>query len=209
MTEHLETLATSFDAELVDKEADLTQAKHLLSSMEGEIETSRTALQEMLKIFQEVHPDIPPPPTEDVISIGEAVLTRSRDRVEQSTRSLKTVVERGQARDLALLVREEEQSIPPAVNNSEETQEEQGQLANELTDLQAERRGLVDRIVEIHKNSGCGEKMVGYRRLIALCIGQRTDQVDAGLLEQLYQMFIEEEGTQGQIQNDVPMGGTE
>lgn len=207
MTEHLEALATSFDAELVDKEADLTQAKHLLSSMEGEIETSRTALQEMIKIFQEVHPDVSP--TEDVISIGEAVLTRSRERVDQSTGSLKTVVERGQARDLALLVREEEQAIPSTTAN-EENAEEQGQLANELTDLQAERRGLVDRIVEIHKNSGCGEKMVGYRRLIALCIGQRTDQVDAGLLEQLYQMFIEEEGPQGgQIQDDVPMAGGE
>ena len=206
MTEQLEALATSFDAELVDKEADLTQAKHLLSSMEGEIETSRTALQEMIKIFQEVHPDVSP--TEDVISIGEAVLSRTRDRVDQSTRSLKTVVERGQARDLALLVREEEQNIPPN-GNTEEKPEEQAQLANELTDLQAERRALVDRIVEIHKNSGCGEKMVGYRRLIALCIGQRTDQVDAGLLEQLYQLFIEEDAQPGQNQDDVAMAGTE
>jgi hypothetical protein len=78
-----------------------------------------------------------------------------------------------------------------------------------LTDLQAERRALVDRIVEIHKNSGCGEKMVGYRRLIALCIGQRTDQVDAGLLEQLYQLFIEEDAQPGQNQDDVAMAGTE
>ena len=206
MTEQLEALATSFDAELVDKEADLTQAKHLLSSMEGEIETSRTALQDMIKIFQEVHPDVSP--AEDVISIGEGVLARSRDRVDQSTRSLKTVVERGQARDLALLVREEEHAIP-AATNTEENPEEQAQLANELTDLQAERRGLVDRIVEIHKNSGCGEKMVGYRRLIALCIGQRTDQVDAAMLEQLYQMFIEEEGPPRQIQDDVAMIGAE
>jgi hypothetical protein len=206
MTEQLEALATSFDAELVDKEADLTQAKHLLSSMEGEIETSRTALQDMIKIFQEVHPDVSP--AEDVISIGEGVLARSRERVDQSTRSLKTVVERGQARDLALLVREEEHAIP-AATNTEENPEEQAQLANELTDLQAERRGLVDRIVEIHKNSGCGEKMIGYRRLIALCIGQRTDQVDAAMLEQLYQMFIEEEGPPRQIQDDVAMIGAE
>ena len=70
--------------------------------------------------------------------------------------------------------------------------EEQNLLANELTDLQSERRGLVDKIVDIYANGGCGEKMAGYRRLIALCIGQRTDQVD-GLLEQLYQVFQEEE----------------
>jgi hypothetical protein len=40
--------------------------------------------------------------------------------------------------------------------------------------------------------------MASYRRLIALCIGQRPDQVD-GLLEQLYQVFSEEEG---EIQKD-------
>jgi transcription factor MBP1 len=201
MTEHLESLATSFDAELVDKEADLTQAKHLLQTMEGEIETSRTALTEMIKIFQEV--DVPPA-SEDVVTIGEAVLSKIQERVETSTKNLKMVVERGQSRDLALLVREEETSI---ISDSEtKGTEEQNSLANELTVLQSERRGLVDRIVDIIGNSGCGEKMAGYRRLIALCIGQRTDQVD-GLLEQLYQLFNEEEVKEKS--GDVVMTGTE
>jgi transcription factor MBP1 len=207
MTEHLESLATSFDAELVDKEADLTQAKHLLASMEGEIETSRTALSEMTKVFQEVDPMAPP--SDDVISIGEAVLSRIQTRVDQQTRDLQNVVERGQARDLSLLVRAEEAAIPPEQRDLKNP-EEQGVLANELTDLQAERRNLVDRIVEIYGNSGCGEKMAGYRRLIALCIGQRTDQVD-GLLDQLAQVFSEEEANAAAAQDggDVVMAGQE
>ena len=110
MTEHLEALATSFDAELVDKEADLTQAKHLLSTMEGEIENSRTALSEMTKMFQDVDPASST--SEDVVSVGEAVLAQIQDRVDSLTKNLKTVVERGQARDLALLVREEEATTP-------------------------------------------------------------------------------------------------
>jgi hypothetical protein len=89
---------------------------------------------------------------------------------------------------------------------SETKGDEQISLANELTDLQAERRVLVDRIVEIYANSGCGEKMAGYRRLISLCIGQRTDQVD-GLLEQLHQLFTDDETQDGT--NDVIMKGTE
>jgi hypothetical protein len=202
MTDHLETLATSFDAELVDKEADLTQAKSLLSSMEGEIETSRSALTEMISAFQDVDPLAVT--TEDVVSVGQAVLDRIHERVEQLTRNLKMVVERGQARDLALLVRQEETALPST--SSETKGDEQVSLANELTDLQAERRVLVDRIVEIYASSGCGEKMAGYRRLIALCIGQRTDQVD-GLLEQLHQLFSDDETQDGT--KDVIMTGTE
>ena len=211
MTEHLEALAASFDAELVDKEADLTQAKHLLSSMEGEIETSRTALLEMTKMFAEVDPASST--SEDVVAVGEGVLTRLRERVESATTKLKMVVERAQARDLALAVQLEESAIQDTteVKNSEE----QMALANELTKLQAERRSLVDRIVDIYANTGCGEKMAGYRRLISLSVGQRPDQVD-GLLEQLYQLFMEEEAQQQQQQQqsaveteDVIMAGNE
>jgi len=193
ITEQLESLATSFDAELKDKEADLTQAKHLLATMEGEIETSRTALTEMTKMFQDVDPRATV--SEDVVSIGEAVLARLVERVDSLTKNLKTVVERGQARDLALLVREEEQSIPADLQDSK-ISEEQNLLANELTELQSQRRALVDRIVDIYANTGCGETMVGYRRLIAICIGKSTDQVD-GILDQLYQLYME----------DVPMSG--
>jgi len=204
MTEHLEALATSFDAELVDKEADLTQAKHLLSTMEGEIETSRTALSEMTKMFHDVDPVLST--SEDVVSVGEAVLARIQERVNTLTTNLKAVVERGQARDLALLVREEEAAIPAETKYGGKNSEEQNLLANELTDLQSERRSLVDKIVEIYANAGCGEQIAGYRRLIALCIGQRTDQVD-GLLEQLYQLFQEE--AQEETTEDVVMAGTE
>jgi hypothetical protein len=152
------------------------------------------------------------PVTEDVISIGEAVLSRIRTRVDQQTYDLKTVVERAQARDLSVLVRAEEVAILPEQRDLKNG-EEQGMLANELTDLQAERRGLVDRIVDIYGNSGCGEKMAGYRRLIALCIGQRSDQVD-GLLDQLAQVFSEEEANNaaaaaGQDGGDVVMVGQE
>jgi transcription factor MBP1 len=206
MTEHLESLATSFDAELIDKEADLTQAKTLLQNMEGEIEASRTALTKMIKLFSDIDPSAAT--SEDVVSAGESVLSGIRDRVEALTKQLKTVVERGQARDLALLVREEEQSIPNVTSDMKPLTDEQSQLANELTDLQAERRSLVDRIVEIYANSGCGEKMVKYRRLIALCIGQRTDQVD-GLLEQLYQMLSDDDAGQEGAGEDVVMAGTE
>lgn len=206
MTEHLESLATSFDAELVDKEADLTQAKHLLQTMEGEIESSRTALTETMKMFQEVDPLVSN--SEDVVSIGESVLSRIREKVDTLTQKLKMVVERGQARDLALLVREEEAAIPPAIAETKGSAEEQNGIANELTELQTERRGLVDKIVEIYANAGCGEKMARYRRLIALCIGQRADQVD-GLLEQLYHIFMEEEMQEVRSTEDVMMGGAE
>jgi hypothetical protein len=205
MTEHLETLASSFDAELVDKEADLTQAKHLLQSMEGEIETSRAALAEMTKMFAEVDPGAAL--SEDVVAVGEAVLARLRERVESATQQLKMVVERGQARDLAVTVQYEEASIPDTSEGK--TVEEEIALANELTEMQGERRGLVDRIVDIYANSGCGEKMAGYRRLISLSVAQRPDQVE-GLLEQLYQLFMEEEAQhQAQGTEDVVMAGTE
>ena len=205
-SEQLEVLAGSFDAELMDKEADLTQAKHLLMNMESEIEMSRTALQEMIKMFQEVDPLVSG--SEDVVVAGEGVLARLRERVDEATRRLQMVVERGQARDLALMVREEEQGLDPSTMEGKTPVDgEPEDLASELTDLQAERRNLVNRIVEIYADNGCGEMMAGYRRLIALCIGQRPDQVD-GLLEQLYHVFSEEDA-QKDGTGDVVMTGTE
>jgi hypothetical protein len=53
--------------------------------------------------------------------------------------------------------------------------------------------------------------MAGYRRLISLSVAQRPDQVE-GLLEQLYQLFMEEEPqqqAQAQGTEDVVMTGTE
>jgi transcription factor MBP1 len=184
LTEHLESLAGSFDAELVDKEADLAQAKVLLGNMDGEIESSKRALVDLVRMFREVDNRVNG--AEDVVVTGENVLKHLLFRVEDLTRKLRSVVERGQARDLASLVREEEQRTQTEKTGDQET------LTTELTGLQVERRGLVDRIVEIYASRGSGENMAGYRRLIALCIGQRPDQVD-GLLEQLYQVFSEED----------------
>jgi transcription factor MBP1 len=203
--EKFEGLASAFDAELMDKEADLTQAKLLLQNMDSEIESSRTALQEMVKMFQEV--DSMVSGSEDVVEAGEGVLQRLSERVEELTRNLKMVVERGQARDLAQMVRSEEQGLDPtSMDGKNSMDEEPEDLASELTDLQAERRNLVHQIVDIYANNGCGEMMAGYRRLIALCIGQRPNQVD-GLLEQLYLVFSEEDGQKEG--GDVVMTGTE
>ena len=202
--EKFETLGTAFDAELMDKEADLNQAKLLLQNMENEIDSSRSALTEMIKMFQEVDSRVSA--SEDVVAAGEGVLRRLRERVEDLTRNLKMVVERGQARDLAQMVRLEEQGLDLKLEVKVQLDQEPEDLASELTDLQAERRSLVNRIVEIYANNGCGEMMAGYRRLIALCIGQRPDQVD-GLLDQLYLVFSEEDGPKEG--GDVIMSGAD
>jgi len=188
----------------MDKEADLNQAKLLLQNMENEIDSSRSALTEMIKMFQEVDSRVSA--SEDVVAAGEGVLRRLRERVEDLTRNLKMVVERGQARDLAQMVRLEEQGLDLKLEVKVQLDQEPEDLASELTDLQAERRSLVNRIVEIYANNGCGEMMAGYRRLIALCIGQRPDQVD-GLLDQLYLVFSEEDGPKEG--GDVIMSGAD
>ncbi|KAK9384353.1 hypothetical protein V1515DRAFT_542125 [Lipomyces mesembrius] len=184
MADHLEALATAYDAELQDKEADLAQATQLLVHMRKDIRVCETTVRELRGESGDG----------DGAKIAEET-TVAEERVAARATELRKVVERTQKRDLLKLVREEEVKLLSFDGGGEgdkrhgskfnhvaagdSSSNRLGQdLAKELYILQVERRKMVDDIVELWAAAGVGEKMNDYRRLISLSCNVKVEEID-------------------------------
>ncbi|ODQ66397.1 apses-domain-containing protein [Nadsonia fulvescens var. elongata DSM 6958] len=207
MIDQLEALSSAFDAELKEKEADTQQIKQLLESVEKDVNDSKSAL---LVLRDQLGDDK---------QIQEKARLLEEDVAQKAT-NLGKLFERSQARDLAQLVRDEENrvsetaTIPTSltvstaistatpivtpittfVSNDELSdvdRQELFALAMELTKLQSERKQLVDSIVDVWANAGVGSKMSDYRRLLSLSCEVKIEDIDE-YLEGIAQALTEE-----------------
>lgn len=170
MIEKLEALAVSYDCELQDKEGDINQAKQLQENVEKEMEACERAIEELTSEFG----------SEETL---RGQIAAANELVEERAKKLRIIVEHGQARNLARLVETEESKLDLA--NCETKADESHQfLIEQLTELQSERRQLVDEIVALWSGAGVGEKMNDYRRLIAVSCNLRIEEVD-GMLDDI------------------------
>ena len=120
---------------------------------------------------------------------GEAAIQNVTQQTANLQIELKRIVERNQAKDLAKLVEEEEKKV--SNDDQIENVEESHTLCQLLTELQTERRQLVDHVVELYASVGVGDKMNDYRRLIAVSCGMKVEQVD-GVLDAIVQALNNE-----------------
>ncbi|KAK7206931.1 ankyrin repeat-containing domain protein, partial [Myxozyma melibiosi] len=175
MADHLEALATAYDAELRDKEADLAQATQLLDNMRRDIRAYESAVKELAAEYGDEEGD---EGKEKLVKVAEG---RAQERVVARARELERLVERTQKRELSALVKEEEERV--LKNESEDSREsttenKPEQLAKELVELQVERKKMVSEIIELWAGAGVGEKMNEYRRLISMSCNVRVEEID-------------------------------
>ncbi|KAK9464447.1 hypothetical protein V1512DRAFT_213185 [Lipomyces arxii] len=183
MADRLEALASAYDVELNDKEADLNQASQLLDNMSKEITSCAVTVKELQ--------------AESGNQDTEAISRQTKlaeERVAARALELKKLIERTQRRDLLKLVREEEVKLLSDGGSESDKRHSSkfnhvaagdgsgsrlGQeLAKELYLLQLARRKMVDEIVELWAAAGVGEKMNDYRRLISLSCGVKIEEID-------------------------------
>ncbi|KAK9458274.1 hypothetical protein V1511DRAFT_485548 [Dipodascopsis uninucleata] len=185
MSSHLEALATAYDSELRDKEADLAQAMQLLENVRKEIRACEAAERE-LQAEAGLNKD------------GRDEKLAAEERVRARCEEMRRLMEHTQQRDLIKLVREETERYQKQGTNAAKQDSEEGnvtaeKLAKELYILQVQRRKMVDEIVELWAGAGVGEKMNDYRRLISLSCGIKVEEID-NLLDGIAQALSGDSG---------------
>lgn len=174
----LSDFAKSYDKDLVNKDNDISQVQGLLNQIRIRIKEGEASIP-MLE--QETGSE------KEVTEITEKLEQEAQDKASQ----LRHLIERSQSRDLALLVQKEETDVQGELQEQLKRpesihEEEQYQLADTLTKLQARRAQILDEIIVLYSDSGSREKIKKYRKLLALCCEVHEDEVD-GLLDGITQ----------------------
>lgn len=166
----LEELANAYDTELKDKDADVEQVRQLLENVKQDIAATESAIPELQKRFGDE-------------SQASAKLHASNELVKTRAVQLRKLIERSQARDLAMIVQEEEAKVKDEIQRQMQAGEEFSPkevmaLARELIALQGRRKKYADEVMELCANAGVGEKISEYRRLLAQSCNLQPDEID-------------------------------
>jgi transcription factor MBP1 len=192
-------LATAYEAELVDKEVELTDAERVRRRRETEIEVIRrqiTDLEHQIIAF-EAH--------DDVVRENELMHlvaeSEALSEIEQRTILRR---ERAQAEQRAMAVSGSSQTMTAESDPDELTDEalnERFHYAMMLYRAQTERQQLVRQVVQALSTAGMGERTTDYKKLITAALGVKEDDVENMLPEILAEL-------QENTDREVMDGGT-
>lgn len=183
----LESLATSFDTELQEKERDLAQANSLLTNIQNEISASQKTVSQ-LKEQSEQTDNVEGQESQLETELGEQMAQRfkmgwEKYVAEEEARSRKISQAGNQMPpDLASLY-----ALP---SGSEGLSQACDQTRGMINKLQQERGELFTQYASLQAEAGTGQKMDDYRKLVALGCNLPVGDVDSivnGLQETLEQ----------------------
>jgi len=159
-------LATAFDAEIAEKEAEVAEAERVVKNRREEIEALKRQAMEL------------------------AMADRDEAHDEQLERELNTLVSECEARiedeqgvDLARLVNEAKSHGNGDVSMVDGDGEAGGQLLARLKELMEERKRLVREVVRNQSLAGLGQRQGDYKRLIMGALGVPEQDVEGMLPE--------------------------
>ena len=181
MVHLLESLATAYDSELKDKDADMEQVRQLLENMKRDIVSTEQSIEELQQRLGDE-------------SQMNAKVRESNSLGESRLVQVIKYIERTQALELAGLVQDEESKVDFDINdNSYMITTLSVELARELSQMQNERKQLIDDIAHLYARAGVGEKMNNYRKLVSISCGVNFDEID-DLLDGIAQALMENNG---------------
>lgn len=181
----LETLATSFDAELADRDRELVQADATIAALQGEIAEAQRTTQQLEERAGQV----------EALEAEEA--ERKKDLEAKMGKRFRLGWEKW-VRDEDQREQEYEQGGGPdgaaerpqpdldayrelVANPPEDANERAEALKARIAESQAERKQLFERLVTQQAQAGTGAKLSQYKQLVALGCGVPLDQVDAAI----------------------------
>lgn len=180
----LQELASTYEVDLLGKDRDIEQVRQLLEDVKKETAT----LQSEVPVLKErLGPE----------SHLQQSLSQSTVVVQQLAQRLQRVLERAQARDLAVQVQAQETAIQDQLQRDLAygifSQDEVRSLSMDLTECQRRRRALMIEIVELYASSGSEEKMNNFRKLLSLACGVQASDIDEDLLDGIAQALQDKE----------------
>lgn len=165
LAQKLETLATSFDAELSEKEKDLEQARSLLDNVERDRQNALESVEDIIRDL---------PGGEEGFAAAIEALERE---VQEKEDELYGIVERRNWEGLASLR-----------TDGGDPEGDSTDLATLIRDMEKERKDLVKKSVELRKKSAGRARVEEYRRLISACCGLPVESIDEMLPDLLKAM---------------------
>lgn len=193
MAELLESLATSFDTELADKERDVAQARTLVHNIDAEIGEGERVLQELQHQASGI--DRLAAREQQLVAelenrmgkrfrLGWEKWVRDEDGREQAHEAQGTPV--GVAPDLDAM-RDLVARPPP------DAPARAAAIRGDVAETARVRKELFGKFAELQSRAGTGVKMGQYRHLIALGCGVPMEQVEA-VIESLCETFDVRDG---------------
>lgn len=165
--------ARLYDVDIENKDADIEQVRKLLESTKQKVSDAQNAIPDMLHELGS---------EEEALKEAE----QQQQLLAQKQAELQQLIERSQARTLALEVQKEEQAVHKELDaqlqSGVDDLQQQQKLELILNDLQVHRRALVDEIVVLYSNTGAENKIEKYRKLLSICCEIDEKEVD-GLLD--------------------------
>lgn len=178
-------LANMYEAEMHERETNITEAKVSLSNFEAQRHKIR---QESFTLMAKAEDD--------------SKLNLLRGQYEQCLRETESLLEQMEHATLQNEVLQQDQQTPPHAFRSANSQplshqEMQATLpwAIELLRQQQNRRQLVQEIAKLMGDAGTSERVGKHRKLVAIATGLKEDELDAMSIELLESL----EATQGSV----------
>ncbi|KAG7922298.1 hypothetical protein KL905_002320 [Ogataea polymorpha] len=201
--EKLGELSNAFDQELQQRDSDIKELGMILSQMDTDIANTEKEingiLKTVLKLEQEETGDF-----DAALAQMREELRTAEDEYAARTRSLKKLIERSQAKDLATEVQqcETERLRQLSIENEGELKAaeptpENLRLVLTLVALQMTRKHTVDDLVSLYADASENtETIANYRRLVSKLSNVPIDEVDESLndIEECLKAEEEEEG---------------
>lgn len=170
-------LANQFDAELTEKDVEVSETERVLALRHAELEALKRQIEELRSIEQSV--------------IDEAGDDELAAELEVLMAECEGLTAKEQDGALSEMISEEEQALQKSLPNDismedagdEASSDNKLALVRELRDLIQQRKNLFKTIVQNLSVAGLGDKQSDYKRLITGALGVREEDVEGMLPE--------------------------
>ncbi|VEU23836.1 DEKNAAC104867 [Brettanomyces naardenensis] len=193
LVEKLGQLANSFDDEVQQKDSDAKELRSILVQLEHDIKRAVTNIGDVLgRMLDKKVYDPNTQPFEKGIELVDVEAHNLEAGHEVKTEQLRRLIERSQAKDLAMIVQKLE--TEELTRMKESTEKEQQELAStefdretmrlllELVKLQIIRKQTVNELVGLYADASKNTEMINnYRHLVSRLSSVPLDEVDESL----------------------------
>lgn len=174
LLEKCEELASAYESELQEKEAECLDAERVVKKRQAELEATRKQVSELLGLHDGLHMDL-----------GDDEADQQQDdELQMVVEEAESLLEIEQMTELRKICA----STPQNNSNSPIDLAEKMRLALLLHRAQLERQELVREVVGNLSVAGMGEKQGVYKSLIAKAIGEREEDIESMLPEILREL---------------------
>lgn len=186
LNEKFEQLASAYEEELVEKDAEATDAERVMRKRQAEVDALKRQLRDMgIAEVDSVIGDTLEDP------LWEEDARQQDEELEALTREAEALMELEQKAELQQRIADAEangDAQQDGDDGSEANIRERLRLALSLDNAQKIRRGLVNEVVQNLSVAGMGERSTEYKRLITGALGIREEDVEGMLPEILSEL---------------------